>query len=135
MKMKKLVCLILVTVLLTGCLSVSTAAKESNTPVADTSVSRATGQFTIEIPANGLRYASTKFPLEYGEIVSIRASFSPYTADVSYGLIDSDNIFSYLTTTGGIIIHDFIISKRDEYTFAIKNNSSYPVSVTGYVTY
>lgn len=33
------------------------------------------------------------------------------------------------------IDYKFAISEQGQYRFAVKNNSSYPVSVTGYINY
>ena len=70
---KKVFCSILACLLLFCCLSVHTVALELDEPVVDSAVARATSQFSVEIPANGFRYVRTTFPMEYGEVVSIRA--------------------------------------------------------------
>jgi len=135
MRLKKLICPILAMVLAVSCLSISAGAIEADKTVDNLIVSRATGQFTINVPAHGMKHASTDFPLEAGEVVTIKASYSPFSAKVSFGLIDSDNIFHYVTVSDGSIDQEFTIEERGYYTFAVENNSSVPVTVTGYVNY
>lgn len=135
MRLKKIICPILILALAVSCISTDICAKEIDGLEEHVIVSRATGRFTIEVPANGIRYGSTQLPMEYGETVTIKASYSPFKANLSFGLIDSENIFHYVTSTGGSIDYKFAISERGQYRFAVKNNSSYPVSVTGYINY
>lgn len=78
--------------------------------------------------------ADTAFPLEVGETVRINASYTP-NGSVDFGLLDSDNVFHYLTVTKGSIDKTLKIEKRGNYTFAIRNNTDNQISVSGYVTY
>ena len=43
-------------------------------------VTRATGKFSMSVPANTLRKADTSFPMESGETVTINAVYSPASA-------------------------------------------------------
>ena len=62
----------------------------------DMTIARATGRFTIDVPANTLRQANTSFPLDPGEIVTIKASYSPFSANVDFGLIAPNGRFYYV---------------------------------------
>ena len=91
--------------------------------------------FDFEIPANTLMRASTDFPMEYGETVTIRATYSPAAASVDFGLIDSDSKFHYERCSDGAFEKTIRIDERGTYTFAIRNNSSYAIHVSGFVNY
>lgn len=121
-----LICSLCVSATATGCLG-------SDQP--NKIVLRATGHFDIDIPAKTLSEAGTSFSMEYGETVTIKASYSPYSASVDFGLIDSNGRFYYFTESDGSVDRSIRISSRGTYTFAIRNNASYLVSVSGYVNY
>ena len=89
----------------------------------------------MDVSAKTSRKASTSFPLEAGEIVTIKASYSPFSANVDFGLIDSSGRFHYVTVTDGSVDEAVTITERGNYTFAVRNNSAYPISVSGYVNY
>lgn len=96
---------------------------------------RASGKFEMDVPGNTLVRAKTSFPLEAGEQVTIKASYSPFDADVDFGLITADGIFHFLSVDNGSFDQTIIVSKRGNYTFAVRNNSSEEISVSGYVNY
>ena len=98
-------------------------------------LSRATGSINATVPANSLVYASESFPLESGETVTINCSYSPASASMDFGLVDSDGIFYSLNVTGGSINKTIQVSERGSYTLAIRNNSSSSVRVVGFVNY
>lgn len=125
MKLKKLLCAALVSIMAVGCLCVNVGAAET----------RATGNFTLDISAGDLIKANTSLPMEAGETVTIKASYSPFSASVDYGLIDEDGTFHYLTATTGNIDKSIKISERGNYYLAFRNNSSKLVSISGYVNY
>lgn len=66
------------------------AKEETVTQIAEM---RAMGQFDFELPPKTLMKANSSFPMERGETVKITASYSPESASVDFGLIDSDGIF------------------------------------------
>ena len=78
---------------------------------------------------------NTKFPLDAGETVTVKASYTPYPTSVDVGLIDEDGIFHYETVENGSIDITFSISERGNYVFGIRNNSSLDIEVSGYVKY
>lgn len=98
-------------------------------------VGRSSGQYHMNISANTLSLADSDFFLEAEETVSIRASYSPMSASVDFGLIAPDGLFYSSNTENGSISVTFSIGQRGYYTLAVRNNSSYEISVSGYVSY
>lgn len=95
---------------------------------------RSTGSFSMTISAGKYKKASTSFSLEAGESVTINASYTPRSASVDFGLVDSNNVFTYINVTNGSIDNGVItVTQRGTYTLAVRNNSSNQVDVTGYV--
>lgn len=135
MGQKKRLCLVLASIMMFGCFLFPAAAVETGTQEAQIAERRATGQFDFEIPANTLMKASSSFPLEYGEAVTITAVYSPRSANLDFGLIDSDGIFYSIQASDGSFDKTIKITQRGTYTFAVRNNSSYDVSVSGFVNY
>lgn len=136
MRLKKLFCPLLALVLIAACFCTSVSAEEL--PAVGTNeliIARATGRFSMDVPAGALRQANTSFPLDPGEVVTIKASYSPFSANVDFGLITSDGWFYYFTENDGSVDQSIEITERGEYTFAIRNNSTYSINVSGYVNY
>ena len=117
MGMKRYLCLLFACIAIFGCIPAQAAAAD------------------FEIPAKTLMESSTSFPMEYGETVTITASYSPASASVDFGLIDSDGVFYPVRGSNGSINQTIRIDLRGTYTFAVRNNSSYKVSVSGFVNY
>ena len=119
-----------------GC-SIPAAAEGSEDHLAKMEImmERASGKFDFPIPANTIMEASSSFPLEYGEKVTITASYSPTSASLDFGLIDSQNNYHWLSASKGSFQATITIDQRGNYTFAVRNNSDYEVSVTGFVNY
>lgn len=80
MRLKKLICPLLVLALVISCVGVSVSAEEVSAVDANIAITRATRRFTVEFPAGTLRQANTSFPLDPGEVVTIKASYSPFPA-------------------------------------------------------
>lgn len=133
--MKKCISAVLVIVFVMSCICISASAMENAFNEEETAIARATGRFSMDISANSSKKASTSFSMEYGETVTIKASYSPFSANVDFGLIDSAGHFHYVTITDGSIDQAIKITERGIYTFAVRNNSAYPISVSGYVNY
>ena len=79
--------------------------------------------------------ASTSFPLEAGETVTIKASYSPFSANVDLGVIVPDGLYDSVNVTGGSVDQAIEVNQRGSYTLAVRNNSSDAISVSGYVNY
>ena len=135
MWMKKRLSLALACALALSCLWVSAGAAEVVTPEPELVVARATGRFSVEVPADTIVRAGSNLPLERGETVTIRAVYSPEYADVDFGLVDSDGLFHYVNVTDGSVDTSIEVDQRGTYTFAICNNSSFSISVSGYINY
>lgn len=93
MGMKRYLCLLFACIAIFGCIPAQAAAADIGEQAAEIAEPRATGKFDFEIPAKTLMESSTSFPMEYGETVTITASYSPASASVDFGLIDSDGVF------------------------------------------
>lgn len=133
--MKKFVSLMLVLIVLVSCFGTGAVAAEA-TPYATNFLEvRATGKFDIEVPANSAMKADGSFPLEVGEVVTIKATYSPFSASVDFGLIAPDGLFYGLNTTTGSFDKSIKVSQKGHYYFAVRNNSSVTISVSGYVNY
>ena len=105
--------------------------------VMDDNLNRAktTTSVSWNVSANALKRASTTFPMAVGETVTINCTYSPKSADVDFGLIDSNNRFYYIGGSQGSINCTITIEKRGDYRFAVCNNSSNTVSVSGFIEY
>lgn len=99
------------------------------------SIMRATGSFNIDVRPYTKAKGDTDFPMEAGESIRIRATYSPEDASVDFGLVDPDGIFHYLSAESGVFDETFEIPERGNYRLGIKNNSSQKVSVSGFVNY
>ena len=135
MGLKKYLCLLLACISIFSCVSVPAVAADIEGQATEITERRATGKFDFEISAKSMRKASTSFPMEYGETVTITASYSPASASVDFGLIDSDGLFYPVPGSNGSINQTIRIDLRGTYTFAVRNNSSYEVTVSGFVNY
>ena len=98
-------------------------------------VERATGRFSLDVPANTAIEADASFPLEVGEAVTIKASYTPSSASVDFGLIAPDGLFYSVNVTNGNIDQTIVVNQRGNYTFAIRNNSFLDVIVVGFLNY
>lgn len=96
---------------------------------------RATGEFKVEVPGRTAIEADVCFPLEVGEVVTIKASYSPFNASVDFGLIAPDGLFYSVNVTGGSVDQAIRVSQRGNYTMAIENHSDQTIRVSGYVNY
>lgn len=121
---KKRISWLLVAVLLIGCVSVTAGA-----------AGRASGKFDFTVAAGQLKAANTGFPMSAGETVTINATYLPISADIDFGLVDKNGTFYYLKGQNGAFNKEIEISVSGTYTFAVRNNSSVDVDVTGFVQY
>lgn len=140
MRSKRLLCMVLVSVLLVGTLIFPASAAEASTsPTMSFSdsvgVPRATNSFSMSIPARTKAIANMSFPLMAGETVTIKASYAPFSASVDFGLIAPDGKFYYFNITNGSIDKTIKISKSGTYTLQVRNNSGSEVKVAGFVNY
>lgn len=96
---------------------------------------RAYGNFSMTVPKNSTVKTRENFKMSKGETVQIDATYSPKSADVNFGIIDSDGKFVFGSGTNGNYSDTFQIEKSGNYRVAIENNSSDDVEVSGFVYY
>lgn len=135
MKLKKIFCLMLALVTLISCFGVRAVAAEVAPYDDNFLVVRAMGKFNMEVPANSAVKADSSFPLEVGEVVTIKATYSPFNASVDFGLIAPDGLFYGINTTTGSFDEAIEVNQRGYFTLAVRNNSSETIDVSGYVNY
>lgn len=116
MKLRRTLCFVVAISIVFGC--VGMVAAEDVPKVA--AVERATGSFKTTVKPGVIAKRTTKLPLEAGEEVTIKATYSPYSVSVDVGLIDSDGIFHFITVSDGIIDEKIAVTERGNYTFAIR---------------
>ena len=73
--------------------------------------------------------------LKYYGSEDLAVSYTPASASMDFGLIDSDGTFYPVRANNGSINQTIRIDLRENYTFAIRNNSNYTVNVFGFVNY
>lgn len=140
MRIIRMTCMALAIVLCLGANSTPALAAEieDTTPeifVMDISNTRATGSFNMKIPAKTRFLADSSFPLAAGETVTIKASYSPFTASMDFGLIAPNGVFYYFNITNGNIDKTIQVNESGSYTLQVVNNSSNEVQVSGFVNY
>lgn len=116
-------------------LPVSAANVEPDFGTFSLDVARATNRFSMTVSANKLKRADSSFSLSAGEVVTINASYTPASASVDFGLIDSDGVFHYINVKSGSINQGITVDKNGQYTLAVCNNSSSEIAVSGFVDY
>lgn len=103
MKVRRFAALLLVGVMSVSHFAVMAEAVDGEPRSGDDPVVCATGRFNVNVDAGTMFEASSSFPLEVGETVTIKASYSPFSASVDFGLIAPDGYFYYFNTTTGSI--------------------------------
>lgn len=140
MRMVKLICMALSIVLCLSfvCIPVYAGEKESSSPkiiATDGLYARATSSFSISIPAKTRFSAGSSFPLAAGETVTIKASYSPFSASLDFGLVAPNGVFYYVNITNGSVDETIQVGESGDYTLQVRNNSNYEVDVSGFVNY
>lgn len=135
MRMKRFICVVLMLIAITSCFGVSAAAAWTDDGRDASVATRASGKFSMEVAANKTVKAKTSFPLEVGEVVTIKASYSPFNASVDFGLIAPDGLFYGINTTTGVFDGAIRVNQRGYFYLAVRNNSSETIDVSGYVNY
>lgn len=135
MKFKKFSIMLLACAILMNHLSVYAGAVGIDVDSGALGIERASNRFSMDVPGSTLAKMSRSFSLEAGEEVAIRASYSPASASVDFGIIAPNGLFYSVNVTDGTIDYTFEVDQRGSYTLAVRNNSSQTVSVSGYVDY
>lgn len=95
---------------------------------------RATESFSMSIPSK-TKAKGNAFSLMEGELVTIKASYIPFSASVDIGIVDSDGIFYYINTTSGSFDETISVSKTDQYKLQIRNNSTETIDISGHINF
>lgn len=140
MQVKKMICMVLCSVLLVGTVALPANAVKTESTTFEVIEGNlisplATGSFSITIPAKTKALADMNFPLAAGETVTIKASYSPFSASVDFGLVSPDGKFYCVNVTNGSIDKTIQVNESGSYTLQVKNNSSGEVEVSGFVNY
>lgn len=150
MGLRKFFCLLIVCAVMVGLIPTGAAVTYTNNPVLledlpcarlgsalseYQSSARATSAVNTSISANSGMTIGFSISLEKNETVTFNCSYTPRSASMQFGLIDSSGTFHYIPVDTGSINRSICITTRDNYTLAIWNDSSSTVSVSGYVTY
>ena len=140
MQMKRMLCMVLCCVLLVGVISLSANASEVQATNLELSFdnfvsSCATGSFNWTIPAKTNATGDIVFPLAAGETVTIKASYSPFSASVDFGVIAPDGNYYGFNVTSGSIDKSIRVSENGDYILQVRNNSSTEIEVSGFVNY
>lgn len=135
MKGKRFAVLLLSGLLTVGCLTAPAGAVVTSEPVAETEITRATGQFEKTIPANSIYPVCDSFILDSGDTVSYDCTYTPRDASVKFGYIAPDGYFYSLSGSNGSFYKTLRVNQRGTYTLAIWNKSDGDVTVKGSVDY
>lgn len=124
-KRRILSCFLAAVILLLSVVSVSAA------PFAPYSV----GRFSLEADAETLVRSNNTFELEKGAEVKISGVFTPTSAELNVGILDSSTgtFYSQRATDGKIDV-TITVLKRGDYYLAVRNNSDDIVSITGFIS-
>ena len=134
MRVKRIICMVLACIAIVGAISViEVIALENST--GKFIAPFATRSFNISIPAKSQVIANSSFPLAAWETVTIKASYSPFSASVDFGLVDSEGTFYYFNVTDGSVDKTIQVDESGDYTLQIRNNSNVEIKVSGFVNY
>ena len=135
MQLRSFLCMVFSCVIAVSCLGFNAKAADVEVYEEYSGMERASGRFSVDIPGNTLAVTSSDLPLEIGETVAINASYSPRSASVDFGLIAPDGLFYSFGAKNGRFDKTIEVDQRGNYTLAIRNNSDFDISVSGFVTY
>lgn len=140
MRLNKMIYMVLACTVIVGLVSFPVNAVEVETTTSERNVlsfiiPRATGSFSMSIPANNNLIANSSFPLVAGETITIKASYAPFDASVDFGVIAPDGKYYYFNVTNGSIDKTIQVSISGSYTLMVRNNSDNEVEVSGFVQY
>lgn len=135
MKLKRYFGLILILAIAVSSLGIFSWAVElqGNGELAS-DIERSSGSFNTTISAGKIRKSNTSFSLIAGESVNFNATYYSSSASVDFGVLDSNNVFTYINVTTGSVNAGVTVTASGVYTPAIRNNSSDSISVTGIIT-
>lgn len=135
MRLNRIFCMVLASVITVCCFNMNVVAADQSEPGVATQSVYASGRFNMDVPGNTTVKANSSFPLEVGEVVTIKATYSPFSASVDFGLIAPDGYFYSSNADDGIFDEAIEVNQRGYYYFAVRNNSSETISVSGHINY
>lgn len=124
--MKRVLCLILAVAAILSCFTVMAAAD---------GVARASGGFSFTVQPGRTKESSSALPLEADDKVTIKASYTPFSATVDVGLMDEDQNFYYFTVNDGSVDKTIVVPEKGNYYFAVRNRGKNEISMSGYIDY
>lgn len=133
MRGEKILSLLLACMCLLGSLCVPAAAVHPQE--AGDMVIMATNRFNAAVPAYTAVQTGVSMSLEAGELVTIKATYTPFNANVDFSLIAPNGLFHYLSGSSGVFDEAIEVDQRGQYTLAILNRSGVSVTASGYVNY
>lgn len=131
MRGKNLLALALTCMCIWGSLCVPAATQPQETG----NIIMATDRFSMLIPANKTAYVGDSLSLVAGEVVTIRAMYSPTGANVDFGVVAPNGLFYGLSGSNGVFDEGIQVGQTGLYRLAIRNRSSVSITVSGYVNY
>lgn len=140
MQIKRKLSMVLCCMLLASMISIPANAAEIQATTQEISFvdlisPRATVSFDWTIPANKSAKGDIVFPLAAGETVTIKASYSPFSASVDFGLIAPNGKYYCFNITSGSIDKTIQVDESGDYVLQIRNNASTEIEVSGFVNY
>lgn len=96
---------------------------------------RATKDFSVSVSAGAINSLKNVLSLAAGEGVSIQAYYSPADAAVDFGLIYPDGTFHHVSASGGHVDVTITVGGPGDYKFAVRNNGSLTITVSGQIRY
>lgn len=135
MRLKKFLYMVFCCVIAISCFGLNVKAISTEINTVYSSIERASGRFSMDIPGNTIAVTDSDFPLEVGETVTINAAYSPRSASVDFGLIAPDGLFYPFRAENGSFNKTIEVDQRGYYHLAVRNNSGNAVVVSGFVTY
>ena len=100
-------------------------------PDEDLPILRVSERIDQSISANSIAAMEEWFSLDKGDTVSFDCTYTPKSASVDFGIVDSNNIFHYVNYTSGSVSKSIRVTEAGQYKLAIRNNESYSITVTG----
>lgn len=140
MQTKKMICMILMCAFVLGTVWVPVHVEAAEITFRDNEMmtivdTRASGSFSMTIPAKTKSLAANSFRLVTGETVTIKASYMPFEASVDFGLVDEAGTFFSFKGVDGSADKTILIEESGYYTLQVRNNSNSEVEVSGFVQY
>ena len=116
MRKRNFFCMLLMCMVLLGSLMTSVSAVSVNDAEQTFSLTRASGQFSANIPGNSYFTADSSFSLDANETLTIKATYSPRSASVDFCLIAPDGLFYPVRAQNGSINKIIKVDERGNYT-------------------